>query len=584
MSGSVSLDHFVKVLSGGLIITDALLELRNRKVQEVQDELGAEIGRLTKVGLHSGELSHVADELEQARQSAMRKGDNRAKADALERVKTAGRTVVGDARKKVDRHLADQQSYLDKQQKARAAIEAAQGAVERIDHQPSLEQFDGKLRVLQQLFIKLSSTDDVDLLQNHARELENCALEASRLGAAAAGAKPAAGRGGASKPRGVTLGTRAPADTAQPTQPPATEAKPPRGIALGTSTPAGAATPTQRGTSVGTSTPADAAQSSQPPTTEAKPPRGIALGTSAPADAAQPSQPPTTEAKPPRGTAVGTSTPADTAMPTQPAQPPATEATPPDGSIPGTAAPPDAATPAHPHADIGATPSDLTGAPAKPLAERLRDDPNAAKMELLNRGMDRSKFESRHFAASAQAEAVNEDISNLSEGEVVALYSYTTEDYTNMNRVEINKRKKPGTEIPIVDIDPVSGKTCEQRPDVLEVLNEVTKIGLSKLPPLGETTTRRGERDWDGWEEVYVKDQTFKCQGFWSTTTAKPFPGKLQITITGRGGKKVSHLSQYADEDEVLYQPDTEFRVVDRQDERDSAGGLTQSLIVVVEV
>ncbi len=245
MSGSVSLDHFVKVLSGGLIVTDALLALRNSKVQEVQDELSAEIGRLTKVGLHSGELSHVSDELEQARQAAMRKGDNRTKADALERVKAAGRTVVGDARKKVDGHLADQQSYLDRQQKARAAIEAAQGAVERINHQPSLEQLDGKLRVLQQVFIKLSSTNDVDLLQNHARELENCALEASRLGAAAAEAKPAAGRGGAPKPRGVTLGTPAPADAAQPAQPPTTGAKSPRGIALGTSTPADAATPTQ---------------------------------------------------------------------------------------------------------------------------------------------------------------------------------------------------------------------------------------------------------------------------------------------------------------------------------------------------
>ncbi len=101
---------------------------------------------------------------------------------------------------------------------------------------------------------------------------------------------------------------------------------------------------------------------------------------------------------------------------------------------------------------------------------------------------------------------------------------------------------------------------------------------------MGETTTRRGERDWDGWEEVYVKDQTFKCQGFWSTTTANPFAGKLQITITGRSGKNVAHLSQYADENEVLYPPDTEFRVVDRQDKRDSAGGLTESLIVVVEV
>jgi hypothetical protein len=205
-------------------------------------------------------------------------------------------------------------------------------------------------------------------------------------------------------------------------------------------------------------------------------------------------------------------------------------------------------------------------------------------VELLGKGMNPATFANRHSAASNQANAAGEDISYLSEGEVVALYTYTTEDYTNMNRVEINKRKQPGAEIPILDRDPVSRKLCEKRPEVLEVLNEITKIGMSKLPSLGATTTRRGERDWDGWDEVYTAGRTFNCQGFWSTSTTSPFDFKLQITVTGRGGKSVAHLSQFASEAEVLFLPDTEFRVLDRRDERDPDGSLAKSFIVVEEV
>ena len=520
MSGSVSLDHFVKVLSGGIIVTDALLELRNRKVQEVQDELTAEIGRLTKVGLHSEELSHVADELEQARQVAMHKGDNRTRVDALDRVKTAGRTVVGDARKKVDGCLADQQLYLDKQQAARAAIAAAQGAVERINHQPSQQKLDGNLRALQQLFIKLSSTNDVGLLRNHARELESCVLEAGKLAAAAAeAAKLPAGPGGAPAPR----------DAATPTQPPPAEATPPRGIIVGGLGPAG-----------------DAA-AAQPPAAGTQPPRGIIVGGPTPA--------------------------VDAAV----AQPPATEVV---------AAPNDVTTPMPPPsaAETETPPSPPAGAPTKTLAQRLRDDPNAAKAELLNSGMGQQKFDDRNLAASAQAANVGADITNLSEGEVVALHSYTTEDYANMNRMEMNKRKTPGKEIPFLDRDPISGKACEKRPGVLEVLNEITKIAITKLPDLGKITSTRGERDWDGWEEVYVIGQTFKCQGFWSTSTASPFQAILQITITGRSGKSVAHLSQFAPEAEVLYPPDTEFKVLDLKNERDAGGVLTKCYIVVEEV
>jgi hypothetical protein len=153
-----------------------------------------------------------------------------------------------------------------------------------------------------------------------------------------------------------------------------------------------------------------------------------------------------------------------------------------------------------------------------------------------------------------------------------------------MNRTEINKGKEAGNKIPLLDIDPISKKLCEKRLEVLEILNELTKIGLSKLDSMGEITSRRGERNWDGWDKVYVKDQTFKCQGFWSTTTAKPFDGQLQITITGRNGKSIADLSQYAAEAEVLYPPGTEFRVVERKDELDSNSVVTSSFIVVEEV
>jgi ADP-ribosyltransferase exoenzyme len=526
MSGSVSLDHFVKVLSGGLIVTDALLDLRNRKVQEVQSELAAEIARLTKVGLHSEELTHVADELAQARQAAMHKGDNKAKTDALERVKAAGQKVVADARKKVDSYLADQQAYLDEQQKARAAIEAAQGAVEQISHPPSQQKLDGNLQALQKLFIKLSSTSDAALLRNHTQELESCAAEAARIVAAAAEAAKLS----TPKPSpGIVVGRPNTAGDAAPAQSRATEVKPPPGVV------------------VGRPQPADDAALTQPPATEAEPPPAIDVGGPGPVANAAVAQPPAPEVVAP---------PTDVTTPTAPPSTPET----------------------------GTPPSPPTDAPPKTLAQQLRDDPGAGTAELLNSGMEQWKFDSRHSAASTQAASVGADITKLSEAEVVALYTYTTEDYTNMNRAEMNKRKEPGKELPLLDRDPHSGRICEKRPAVLEVLNEITKIALGKLDDLGQITSSRGEIAWEGWTEVYVKDKTFNCQGFWSTSTAAPFALALQITVTGRSGKSVAHLSQFAKEAEVLYPPGTAFRVVFREDKLDSAGAPIGSTIVVEEV
>jgi len=529
MSGTVSLDHFVKVLSGGLIVTDALLELRNQKVRDVQSELAAEIARLTKVGLHSEELTHVADELEQARQAAMHKGDNKIKTDALERVKAAGQKVVGDARKKVDGFLADQQSYLDRQGEARTAIAAAQGAVERIANPPSQQKLDGNLQALQKLFLKLSSTDDAALLRGHAQELEHCAVEAARIVAAAAeAAKLSAGPGAAATPpRGIVLGAPKPAGEAPPAQPPIAEES--RGIVLGGPEHAGAA------------------GVAQPPTPEAQPSSKIDVGGPAPVSDPVVAQPPAPEVVAP---------PTDLTTPTPPPTTP----------------------------DTGTPPSPPTDATPKTLAQRLRDDPNVGTTELLNSGMEQGKFDSRHSAASAQAASVGADITKLSEAEVVALYTYTTEDYTNMNRAEMNKRKEPGKELPLLDNDPITGKPCEKRPQVLEVLNEITKIALGKLDSIGKITSSRGERAWDGWEAVYVVGQTFQCQGFWSTSTAAAFPAPLQLTVTGSSGKSVAHLSSFAQEAEVLYPPNTKFKVLDRQDERASDNSLIKSSIVVEEV
>ena len=57
-------------------------------------------------------------------------------------------------------------------------------------------------------------------------------------------------------------------------------------------------------------------------------------------------------------------------------------------------------------------------------------------------------------------------------------------------------------------------------------------------------------------------------KAFVSTSGSEAFHDEVMFTIEGVSGRDVSLLSDYPDEKEILFQPDTRFEVVERE-ERD---------------
>ena len=142
--------------------------------------------------------------------------------------------------------------------------------------------------------------------------------------------------------------------------------------------------------------------------------------------------------------------------------------------------------------------------------------------------------------------------SGLSLGEAVAINSYTTEDYKEINGM-LN-----GTTNPAPDAE------TKRR---LDALIKVTTGALDKLKPYTDTATGRGETAWPGADKQYTQGTKFSIKAFWSTGVGSNFPGVYQITIKPKSkGKKVESFSQYVHEAEVLFPPGTEFYVAKRVD------------------
>ncbi len=155
-------------------------------------------------------------------------------------------------------------------------------------------------------------------------------------------------------------------------------------------------------------------------------------------------------------------------------------------------------------------------------------------------------FERRLLAVNHIAKVFGTpEINLLSPGEAVALFSYTTGDYSDMNTLLLTGSLDDG-----VDVEKVKTKIAE-----------ATKA-LGKLPDYPVSPTLRGERRWEpGDGQQYQRGNEFVLKMFWSTGAGFAFGGGWQITVFGKSGKNVAAFSASPHEAEVLYAPGARFRV-----------------------
>ncbi len=145
------------------------------------------------------------------------------------------------------------------------------------------------------------------------------------------------------------------------------------------------------------------------------------------------------------------------------------------------------------------------------------------------------------------------EINLLTLGEAVAIHTYTTNDYKQMNGFLYGK----------TPLDPPDPPLLMPTEDQIKIKNKQAADALEKLPDWTGGMTKRGDRGFPGDDVEFALNNTFTIKGFWSTDKKKPFPGKWQISIFGKTGKNVAMLSAFPKEDEVLFPPGTKFKVID---------------------
>lgn len=110
----VKLSRFVRVMSGGRIVTDELVGVREAKVNDALDLVQAEIDRLGAAGLRIPALSDRLRTLTADRDAALRAGSNKEVCEALEDVKFDARDAARDAATEVDAALLVAQAKADR--------------------------------------------------------------------------------------------------------------------------------------------------------------------------------------------------------------------------------------------------------------------------------------------------------------------------------------------------------------------------------------------------------------------------------------------------------------------------------------
>jgi hypothetical protein len=172
------------------------------------------------------------------------------------------------------------------------------------------------------------------------------------------------------------------------------------------------------------------------------------------------------------------------------------------------------------------------------------NDPSGAEGQMMASYSTEKNFE-KALRSACEVVALAEADVRLTPGEVLAIYDYTTVNYTKINGYLLGSNELTTKEV----------ETFKKRV-------EVAKKALANLPSYEGGMTMRGERPWEGYKKTYVEGKTYTIPIFWSTGVKMCFTDPLQISVFGKTGKDVQAMSAKAEETEVLFPPGTTFKVI----------------------
>jgi hypothetical protein len=208
--------------------------------------------------------------------------------------------------------------------------------------------------------------------------------------------------------------------------------------------------------------------------------------------------------------------------------------------------------------------TDIKGVLQK-VEDLIRDNPDCVEAQMQKAlGTDllgRDVFKQRLQAVHDNAKRWNAPQFNLlTLGEAVAIYSYTADDFSQMNAYlnGLDPEKYP----PKFPSRPATV-------DEIKIKNKCATEALKKLPPYPKSVTIRISDQYEGDEKEFALNNEFTIKAFWSTNISNPrgFKGKWKILVRGETGRHVQPLAKYSDsENEVLYAPGTKFKVIERDD------------------
>ena len=192
----------------------------------------------------------------------------------------------------------------------------------------------------------------------------------------------------------------------------------------------------------------------------------------------------------------------------------------------------------------------LAGPLVKKSDDLAQSDP-AGPEARMHDALGKPLFDERLLEAWNTAIAFGSPLTNkLSPGEAVAVFTYTSDDYTKINGTILGY------------YTPADAEEARK----IAIMTEEAKKAIAKLDDyVGET--RRGDRPFPPDDDAqYTLHNQFTIRAFWSTGVGFAFPGKWQVTIKGKKGKDVATMSNFPKESEVLFPPGTKFKVTWRDD------------------
>ncbi len=556
---SVSIQRFVRVMSGGTVVTDQLVAVRHAKAQQGLAAVQAQLNRLTQAGITPrADFMAQFQTLQQQLTAAMQQPNNQAKCDALEPLKEAFRTIIAQSTQRVDAVLADVTSMRQKDQVARSAIDNADLMTQHVTNPAFSAPLAARLATVRNNRPDITTATSSTLVQAMIQGLDACTADANAIATEAVRTVQFLAQHTAKVTEINTALSALSAVTAQITEPQqrneadtALNGLTQRRDALANVGPAGIAQEMR-------TAPALLAEIKTATTTANQ--RLAWSNTLARRDVIRRDAADYEAVGKKKGNGALESGAAKLAADLAKletlsrANPKAAG----DG-LPKLEGDHNAL-----KTQFGRIVSDAK------LVQRVADlvisDPTGPEAEMQkalgtdNNGVD--VFEARLLEVYNNNKfKTSPEYAMVTPGEAVAIYTYTTNDYKQMNGFLYGKNPLDPPDDPVLGLD-LKPPTEDQ----IKAKNKQAADAMAKLPPWTGGTTKRGDRGFVGDDAMFADQATFAIKAFWSTDKKRAFPGKWQMFIDGDSGRNVAMMSAYPNEDEVLYPPGTKFKVLSRDE------------------